>query len=223
MGYRLENKPIELNGKRPIHFIASGDGEDVYRYQKMILKVFHEGEVPLDRGMASYLSGISTERILLPKKLLFYNNSFRGYSMKLVPKKGSGKRIITTPKSELIMGIEILEDDVSRLSRRRVLLNGVSPDNSIYNGELYLTNPNRYTLLDVDEELELQKLNQFQIHLLITELIVSELHKSQYSQATINMVREIMNLRDNDQNSSSYLKDVMDGQENIKQMVKKIS
>ena len=223
MGYRLGNKSIELDGKRPIRFIASGDSEDVYRFQRMILKIFQDGEMPIDKKMAEYLSSISTERILLPRKLLFYNNSFRGYSMKLVPKKGSGRRIITTPKNELIMNIEVLEEDIQRLSRRKVLLNGVSPSNSIFNGELYFTNPNRYTLFDISNFEELEKLNRFQLHLLLTELIASELHKGQYPPSTVNMVREMMGLRDTDQSSSSYLKDVMDGQENIKQMVKKIS
>ena len=67
---------------------------DVYKYKNSALKVFKkENDTPIDPYTADYLTSISTNRILLPQKLLFYNNAFKGYSMKLVPQKGSGQRI----------------------------------------------------------------------------------------------------------------------------------
>lgn len=221
MGYRLENKQIDLSGKQTKMY--SGKTGDVYRYRSCALKVFREGiPTPIDKETAKYLTSITTERVLLPKKLLFYNNAFRGYSMKLVPKKGAPKKVISTPKKELVSSIEILERDIELLSTKRILLNGISPDNTILNGEIYLSDPSRYTILDVEQTEELEKINKFQLHLLLGELITTELHRENYSPATINRMKEILNLRDNDEDSSSYFEELIDGQENIRQMVKKI-
>lgn len=221
MGYRLDNKQIELSGKQTRMY--KGKTGDVYRYRNYALKVFREAmPTPIDKETAKYLTTITTERVLLPKKLLFYNNTFKGYSMKLVPKKGAPKKIISIPKKELVSSIEKLERDIELLSSKNILLNGISPDNTILNREIYLSDPSRYTILDVEQTEELEKINKFQLHLLLGELITAELHRENYSQATINRIKEMLNLRDNDEDSSSYFSELIDGQENIRQMVKKI-
>lgn len=222
MGYRIENKPIDINGLKKLKFAPSVKIGDTYRYRNTALRIFKEGEQPMTQATAEYLTGISTDRILLPRKLLFYNNAFRGYTMKLVSQKGSGKKIMTTPKQEFLDCVVSLEKDVEKISQKRVLLNGTSPGYTLYNGELYLVNPANYSVLEIGRFEELERLNQFQLHLLLTEVIASEMRKTNYTQTLINRIREIMKLRDMDQSSSSYLKDVMDGQENIKEFVKKI-
>ena len=165
MGYRLENKAVDLDGIRQLTYVPSKRAGNVYRFRNDALRVFSEGEKPIDEETARYLTGISTERILLPKKLLFYNNAFKGYTMKLVSQKGSGKKIISTPKRDLIHCIETLEKDIETISQKNVLLNNVGPGHTLYNGELYLVDPSKYSILDLDGSLELQRLNQYQFHI----------------------------------------------------------
>lgn len=222
MGYRLENKPIDISGIKKLTFVPSQKAGDVYRYRNYALRIFREDEEVIDKETAKYLTGISTERIILPKKLLFYNNAFKGYAMKLVSQRGASKKIITTPKDDFIDCIEILERDVETLSQKKVLLNGTSPGYTLYNGELYLVNPAKYSILDVDSN-NLERINKFQLHLLITELLSGELNKQNFSQSSIRHLKELMMLRDEDQNSSDYLYDLMGNQKDIKQFVKKIS
>ena len=223
MGYRIENKPVDLSGLKKLNFAPSTKAGDTYRYRNSALRVFKDGEQPMDQETAEYLTGISTERILLPRKLLFYNNAFKGYTMKLVSQKGSGKKMMTTPKRDLIECIECLEKDVEVISQKQVLLNGTAPGYTLYNGELYLVNPANYSVLELGSSEELERLNRFQLHLLLTELITGEMRRTNYSQALISRVREILKLRDMEESSSSYLKEVMAGQETIKEFVKKIS
>lgn len=223
MGYRLENKDVELSGLRKLTFVPSDKAGDVYRYKNSALRIFKDGESPIDQETAKYLTDISTERILLPRKLLFYNNAFKGYSMKLVSQKGSGKRLITTPKRDLIACVENLEKDIETISRKKVLLNGITPGYTLYNGDIYIVNPAGYTILELENSEKLEQLNEFQLHLLITELISSDLRKAHYPQATINNVKKILSLRDLEEKSSSYLSEVMKGQDSIKELVKKIS
>ena len=77
-------------------------------------------------------------------------------------------------------------------------------------------------MLDVGDSDDLEKINKYQLQLLLTELITSELNKLNYPSSTIRRVKEIMGLRDNDQNPSDYLYEIIGDQKDIKQFVKKI-
>lgn len=222
MGYHIDNKEVDLSSLRRLTFVPSDKAGDVYRYKNSVLRVFKEGEYPIDKDTASYFTDVSTDRILLPRKLLFYNNAFRGYTMKLVSQKGAGKKIITTPTKDFVGCIEALENDIKVLSQKKILLNGITPGYSLYNGELYLVNPAGYSILESVSTEKLEQLNEFQLHLLITELVAAELRRYGYLQPTIKNVKDLFGLRDVDQMSSSYVKEVIDGQGNIKEFVKKI-
>ena len=52
------------------------------------------------------------------------------------------------PKEDLVQDIRVLEEDIETLSNKSVLLNGISPENSIFNGELYLVDPTEYRVLE---------------------------------------------------------------------------
>ena len=221
MGYRLENKPVDLSGLKELTFVPSQKAGDVYHFRNYALRIFRLGEEIIDEDTARYLTTITTDRIVLPRKLLFYNNTFTGYTMKLVSQKGSGKKIITTDKDEFIDGIEVLEDDIKELSKKKVLLNDIAPQYALYNGELYLVNPAKYSIFDADSN-SIERINKFQLHQLVTELISMELKKQGFSQPPIKHLKELMSLRDEDENTSDFLYDLMGEQKNIKQFVKKI-
>ena len=221
MGYRLENKPIDLSGIKKLTFVPSQKAGDVYHFRNYALRIFRDGEEAIDEDTARYLTSISTDRIILPRKLLYNNNTFKGYTMKLVSQKGAGKKIITTPKDDFIDCVEVLEADIKELSQKKVLLNAISPGYTLYNGELYLVNPAKYSILEADSN-NIERINKFQLHSLIVELISSELNKQDFSQASIKYLKGLMSLRDEDQNTSDFLYGLMGDQKNIKQFVKKI-
>lgn len=222
MGYRLDNKDVKITGKR-LTKIGNGLTGNVYRYKNMALKIFNpEKEPPINIETASYLTTISTSRVLLPKSLLFYNHNLRGYTYKLVHKKSCGRSIITLPKDELIGNIAIMERDIERLSRKQVLLNGISPENTIFNGNLYLVDPSRYSILDIMSTEELEHLNKYQLHLLLSTLITTDLRRLSYDSSQEVQMKELLDIRDINENSSDFLADIMSGSDNIKQLVKKI-
>ena len=221
MGYRLENKPVDLSGLKELTFVPSQKAGDVYRFRNYAIRIFQNGEKVIDEDTARYLTTITTDRIILPRKLLFYKNNFAGYTMKLVSQKGSGKKIITTPKDEFIDSIEVLEDDIKELSQKKVLLNDITPQYTLYNGELYLVNPSKYSLFEANTD-SIESINRFQLHQLITELISMELKKDNFTQPYIKHLKELMSLKDEDQKTSDFLYDLMADQKNIKQFIKKI-
>ena len=222
MGYKLDEKDIKLT-KKNLKKIGTGRTGDVYKYKNSALKVFKkENDTPIDYYTADYLTGISTNRILLPQKLLFFNNAFRGYTYKLVSKKGTGNRMIVLPTDELIEDVSIIEKDIENLSNKQVLLNGIEPDNTIFNGRLYLTDPTSYTMLDIMSTEELEKLNKYQFHLLFIMLLTQELRKNNFSSRTITEIKELLEMKDSTDDTSIYLKDLVGDNNTFKQFVKRM-
>lgn len=223
MGYRIENKTLSQKDLKHLSKIAQGKNGDVYRYRNEALKVFKENRpLPIDEETARYLQDITTERVLLPRKLLFYNAAFRGYTLKLIPKKGMTRRIISTDRDELVSGIESIEEDVEELSNRNVLLNGISPKNCIFNGSLYLSDPSKYSVFYSADSEELERINKYQLQLLLIELVSGEMHRLNYSQKQIKQLKELLSLRDNDEDLSTFFDGIMDGERTIKALVKKM-
>ena len=225
MGYKLDGKNIEFPTKH-MNIVGKGVNGNVYNYRGMALKLFIDDKNPaIDVETAEYLKNIDTERVLLPQNLLFYNNTFKGYTYKLVNKRGSGKRMIMLSKDEFIQNIEVLENDVELLSKEHVLLNGMDIDNVLFNGKLYVIDPTKYSILEEDELRfsGLEDINKFQLHLLLVNLITSELKKNNFSS---NLVKKVENIllksKDSYEDSSDFFDDIIGNNNTIKEFVKKL-
>lgn len=223
MGYKLDDKEVKIQ-KKKLTRLGNGNSGHTYKFQNMALKIFDNPEESEEAlKTIKYLKGISTDRILLPKQILYYNNKYIGYSRKLLSKKGSSKRIITEPKEEFIRDVELIENDNRILSRKRILLDGISPDNTHFDGNLYLTDPTKYSLLtDLLSTYELERLNKYQLHLLFTEIIIFDLRKNGFSNAQIAEVKDLLCSKDENMNSSEFFKETFEEEETIKQLVKKM-
>lgn len=221
MIYKIGNRKEDLNGKR-IRKIATGEKGDVYKYKGEAIKLFNPDEQPpMTEDVAEYLTKIQTSRILLPRKLVFYQDAFRGYTLRLVQKKGNSRKLIALPGENLVENVETIESDIRTLSDKKVLLNGITPDNVLFNGRLYLTDPAHYKLLELYGTEDLERLNRYQFHVLFTELITAELKKCNYSPAVASYFRDLLRMKDVDQLTSDYLKEIIDPEDSIKQIVKK--
>jgi len=218
--YTLDGKVVSMDFKH-MSVVATGETGNVYKYKDVALKLFKENVTPpIDVTTAKKLTGIQTDRILLPRKLLFCEDKFRGYTYRLISKKGSSKKIITLPKEELIGNISLLENDIENLSKAKILLDGIDPSNYIFNGSLFVTDPSKYSLFDVVSFEELAKLNKFQLHLLLTEIMASELRGcSNITNACEKHFKELLGLKDAEQDSSDYFADIMGKSEDVKELV----
>ena len=228
MVYKLDDETVELNEYKKLPLIAKGKNGNVYCYGNSALKIFNDTKnPPISKETASYLASIDTSRILLPRKLLFYEDAFAGYSLKLVQKKSNVKKLINSAKDSLIENIDMLEKDISKISKKKILLSGMTPENVKYNGKLYISDPSKYTLLDLpssgDLDDNLEKINDFQLYVLLIELFSDELRKVNFTPSSIRRMKQIFALKDSDQKISTYLNDIIDGQGALKEIVKKIN
>ena len=219
--YTLDGKPVNMDFKH-MSVVATGKTGVVYKYKDVALKLFNQEQVPsVDLETTKLLTGIQTDRILLPKKILLCDDKFRGYTYRLIPKKGTGKKIIMLSKDELVGNIVLIENDIEQLSKAKVLLDGIDPTNYIFNGDLYISDPRQYSILDIFSTEELAKLNKYQFHLLLTQIMVSELQScSGITNASEKHFKEIMGIKDEDQDSSDYYASIMGNSDSVKEFVK---
>lgn len=220
MGYKLDKKKVAIcNAKK----IGSQKSADYYKYKNAILVLLKEQEDNLDYETADLLTTITTERILLPRKILYYNNIYCGYSLNKPTNYGSNKKIISMSKENLLGEISLLERDLEVLSHKKILLSGVNPDNTItQNGKIVLIDPIKYSKLDIYSTEKLENVNKYQLHLLLTELIVRELHKGNYSNSEILEIKNMFNSKEDIENSSEFIAEILEDSENIKQLIKRI-
>lgn len=230
MGYKLGNRNIDIPGK-DVKKIASGKRGDVYKYRNTVLKVFpknYNREDVIDEENAKYLANISTDYILLPRKILYYNDpkcgidEYRGYSLRNLDKKGAKKRLINESSINVINNIKALENDVVLLSKKGVLLNGITPSNTVYNGDIFLADPSRYSVLEEIDFNSLENLNCYQLHLLLSELIVSDAKKEGFNPSTITKIKDLFSIKDDNEKSSEFFTDILEDEANIKQFIKKL-
>ena len=130
--------------------------------------------------------------------------------------------MIMLPKDELIENSSIIEKDIETLSRKQVLLNGIEPSNTIFNGRIYLTDPTSYSVLEDTSTEYLEQLNKYQFHLLFTALIIQELGRINFQKSTINEVKELLEMKDSSDNTSYYLRELLEDNDTFKQFVKRM-
>lgn len=222
MGYKLDSKEIKLTEKQLTRLGNSSNGH-TYKFQDVALKIFDRPEESNEAlETAKYLKNISTDRILLPRQILYFNNKYKGFSRKLLSKKGQGKRIITERTEDFIRDVELIESDNRILSKKKILLDGVNPHNTHYNGNLYLTDPSKYSQLDLYSTEDLELLNKYQLHLLFTELIIADLKKSGFNNSQLAEVKSLLSSKEEDVDSSEFFESIFQEEPTIKQFIKKM-
>ena len=236
MSYSLNKKIIDLD---KVDLIGSDSLSDVYKVNRGIALRVYKNNVNnglvISEEDCKYLSNIPCDRILLPKKLLYrlvYINEYYfgysyycGYSYKILNKNSKKEKMIETSIEDFISDVELLEEDVETLSKNRVMLDGITPDNVVYSDGLYLTDVTQFKVLDGKNfnYRDLRKLNDYQIQLLLESIMISELKKEDFSD---NKIYEFISiLEDRNPNlikPSKYYNKLFEYSDNVKEFVKKI-
>lgn len=218
MDYSIGNKKIDLNRANIIGFGKNGN---VYKYKNMVLKIFPNGKVPdglMDGNTCNSLSNISTYVILLPiDSVLFKNKSFSGYNLKPL-NDNKNRNIAKMEKSNLITCIEYIEDDVLTLSNNGVLLDGILPENVIVSDKIYLSDPSKYSFVESNNGL--YDFNSYQVHLLLSKLVLSSLKKCDITPKELRDLKKVLLSKKENQLSSEFFDDLIANEKNIYSYVK---
>ena len=226
MIYRIERKKINLDRMTPVASFSNGY---IYGYTGLtkpsILKVYSKNinNLPEEDKMRNFTK-ISSIHFLLPTKLLFANDKFSGYTLKAVNKTGKYNKMINTPIDVLYDNISSMEEEISTLSNKSIVLKGMNYLDTIYNGELYITNPDKYVDIDLnrsDSSFKIEDVNNLLFNSLLQEIFTHELKSERVNRSSIVKFINMMSNKDMYVKSSDFLDDVVD-EENIKEYVKKI-
>ena len=200
-----------------------------YNYSKLtkpsVLKIYSKNfeEMP-DEEQIRYLSRIKSIHILLPTKLLYGNDKFIGYSLKSVNKTGKFNRIITTPIDVLCDNLYRMEEEIEYLSNKNIVLRGMNHIDTVYNGELFITNPDKYVTVsnnNVDSSRKINDVNTFLFTNLLGEVISHEFNSEKINKSSLIKFIDKMNDKNIYIKNSDYLDDIVTS-ENIREYVKKL-
>lgn len=157
MKFYIDDKMVEIENIDEL-YIGEGQEGIVYRYEDKddecdyALKLYKEFS-PKDRlnfETAKGLSEIETERLLLPRKLVYdENKNFIGYVTEFV-NSYSIDSISYLNAKDLIDEIDILYSDVDLLSMHDVSVDDMILLNMLYDGRIILNDPGSYRFVTKD-------------------------------------------------------------------------
>ena len=219
--YIINGQKIEIAEETKMQ--VEGITGDVYPLgNNRVLKVLNGEQEDLDETTAKYLTHQSASRILLPTDIAYdKRGNYRGYVLPSGIKKQNGQSIIYARKGTFVRDVIALEQDITKLTGAKVSLNYISPDYTLFNGKLYLTDPKKFRLqLNADTE-KLGLLNNDQLHSLLIELISRGLRADdEFNPDFINQIEELLGLRDYNESPSTFFNDLLPDNKTVHQFVK---
>lgn len=143
-------------------FIDEGAEAEVFKYGDEVLKIYKDycRKMRLTEEDAANLSCFSTQRVLLPKKLLKVPGTFafKGYTTRFI--QGCSNHLIVDMNMEHFLSeLEILEDDMKLLADHKVDVADFNLDNMLYDGSMYLCDPGSFLFLRGSKTGEIHKNN----------------------------------------------------------------
>lgn len=220
MAYTLLKKNNYISHKK-LYFLSKSDTGTVYRYNNMAIRIFPENiEGIFSEEDGKYFTNLDTHRILLPNDILYKNKRMVGFTTNLL-RGNKGNRLTNCDKDDFLYNLALLEEDVDLLSKHKVLMSGIGSEKSLYNGDLYITDPSKFSRISMDEDTIL-KLNLYQLHLLISRLLMNDFKKNNKSGSDLRGVEELLKLRDTSEYPSEFFNKILDDKDKVKTLVRKI-
>lgn len=168
----FDEKGKQINSNKLKLLSNKGSEFFVYKYGKSVVKLYKDNYKlsHLSPEEMSFLSNLSTERILLPSnKLLDKNGSMIGYQMPLILGE---KDLLMDIMQSFFEELYVLQDDIDLLCEYFVILRDINPDNTIYNGSLFLIDPGNYLINELEKviyHIDVQKLSMEEKRKLLIE------------------------------------------------------
>lgn len=143
-------------------YINEGTEGIIYKYKKDALKVYKDFSVKsrLDEDTAKEFTLINTNRILLPRKLLYnISSKFIGYSTMFLDNY-SHKYISNMKMNKFIDEISLMCVDSDNLASKHIDIEDLNSDNMIYDGNIYICDPGSYKIRKSDSVESVTKHNR---------------------------------------------------------------
>ncbi len=216
---RIGDKILELtDDDLEYMYVDEGMEGTIYRLGDMALKVYDRfsNKARLEEDEALKLSEIDTDRILLPRELIYdEDDNFKGYTTKFLTSYNF-KNLGRMPIKEFSNEIGLIYKDINTLTNHNVDVDDYTLSNIILSDGLYLVDPGSYMF--VNEERFLLSDNRYRFnHFLIDSVIPYGVKMTK---------KEIKNLRnyfDASEDLVDYINYEADKKDTVKSFVKRIT
>lgn len=157
-------------------YVNEGKEAFVYRYGDEALKIYKDERVKLrlDEEDTIKLSEISTERVLLPKEVIYDDDfvTFKGYSTPFIDRESSDA-IVDMDIMQFVDELDIIDSDLKKLANSGVLVDDLSIDNVFYNGKMFLGDPGSYVFVERAFPAKIYRSNMYELTQFVKEEIFS--------------------------------------------------
>lgn len=140
MIYYLDDEKIDIDVSK-LKLLGAGKEGSVYKYKNQAFKICKYDS--LTKKDCIELKELNTERILLPKKIIYNDkNEYCGYTTDYCKKKN----IFYITKQLFIYELNKLIEEISYLSENKVFLSDWHYDNFIYDDKFKFVDPGQYLI-----------------------------------------------------------------------------
>lgn len=200
-------------------YLDEGNEAKVYRYKNLALKVYkdHCRKIRLNEDITKKMCSIETKRILLPRKVIYGENSeFLGYVTDYITGY-SLSHISKMKMRKFVTELDCIYDDVMLLSDKGFELYDLHRNNMLYDGGIYLSDPGSY-ILEEDGSIDCLEDNIYRINTLIVDDILKFSTK-----LTRKKSKSVSQFLSCDGYIGEFIKDTADPNETIHAYMKRIS
>lgn len=162
MKFYINNKLYDIDEEElEYRLIDSGEESNIYRFENEVYKIHKNNRCvksKLDEETTKYLKQIKTNRIIMPKELIYDNyDNFIGYTLPYL--ESHQKEILNRMKaSKMISEFKLLEEDLIILKNNYVDLEDFELYNFIVNTGLYIIDPGSYLVSNDHTEKEMRRI-----------------------------------------------------------------
>ena len=150
MKYYIGNKVYDFSEEElDRYYLDEGTEATCYKMGDTVLKIHHDypNRDILSEDNCKRLSKIETDRILLPKDIVYdEDGKYLGYTVKYI--NSEEPKIKNLKIGNLINEFYVLEKEVKQLDEEYVLLEDLNYLNTIYSNGFYLCDPGKYSFVD---------------------------------------------------------------------------
>ena len=217
----IKDKEIDFN-KDDYEFIESGREGEVYHIGKDAVKIYHDfpSKAFLDKDTVKYYKKIKTNRILLPRKMV-YDSDYKMIGYTTPYKKNYNQTVNLITGQKLNEDLHLLKEDTNILTNANVLIEDLHRDNMVYDGSIYLVDPGSYIVNRYHDirtsKYNLEAVNSFVIDELFDYELkqITSLKKARY-------IRDRLKMESEDDFVCDVIQDDLVKSKNLKSYVKSL-
>lgn len=172
---------ININGqtyefsKDELNYMYEDEGNEsiIYRYKDKALKIYkaYSRKDRLTKLSVDKLSKIKTKRILMPESIIHNKEGqFLGYTLKYI-ERYQKSLIQDLNIDKFIEEMKLISDDIEILSDNNIDIDDLIIENTLYDGNIYITDPGSYIFNYHSDQSKIRKDNKIKFN----EFVIKEL------------------------------------------------